>query len=138
VGSSDKRTVTTGAKSAELTRREGERQRQESAVRGAGQQSGAGCGSVFGWSGRVRSAQMGTRRTGALSTRRQKAWSEKVDELEMDEVEKVELMSGRQGEIELGEAAQCTMDDDSGRGCTGEMCEVLESTQNARTLRLAI
>jgi hypothetical protein len=44
---------------AELTKREGERQRQESAVRGAGQQSGAGLGSVFGWSGRVRSAQMG-------------------------------------------------------------------------------
>lgn len=64
--------------------------------------------------------------------------SDEVDRLEMGEVEKIELMSGRRGEIELGEAAQCTMDDDSGRGCTGEMCEVLESTQNARTLRLAI
>jgi hypothetical protein len=51
--------VATCAKSAELTRREGERQRQELAVRGAGQQSGAGLGSVFGWSGRVRSAQVG-------------------------------------------------------------------------------
>ena len=94
MGSSDKRTVTFGAKSAELTRREGERQRQESAVRGAGQQSGAGSGSVFGWSGRVRSAQMGTRRTGALDQK-----TAGVDGgdggLQMAEVDKVELKSAR-------------------------------------------
>ena len=54
--------------------KEGERQRQESAVRGAGQQSGAGLGSVFGWSAasdRHRWKHVGQ----ALSTRRQEAWS---------------------------------------------------------------
>lgn len=35
-------------------------------MRGAGQQSGVGFRSVFGWSGRFRSARVETRRTGAL------------------------------------------------------------------------
>lgn len=105
-------------------------------MRGAGQQSGVGCGSVFGWSGRVRSAQMETRRTGALDQKTEGV-QDVADGRQMAEVDGEQLIDDVCPRTWDRAERACTMHDNGGRWIWRGVGHRYESTQNVRALRLA-